>query len=143
MTDPSATTFGKYKVVRLLGRGGMATVYEARDPDLDRRVAIKVVHPHLAFEAGFRERFHAEARLVALLRHPNIIQVYDFDASSAQAFMVMEFLEGGTLRDRIQVSQAIGQSMMPLDQCAQLIDSLASGLDYAHDHGAIHRDIKP
>ena len=143
MTEPSATAFGKYTVARLLGRGGMATVYEANDPDLGRRVAIKVVHPHLAFEAGFRERFQAEARLVASLRHPNIVQVYDFDATGAQTFMVMEFLEGGTLRDRIEVSNAIGQSVMPFEQCAALMESLGSALDYAHDKGAIHRDIKP
>lgn len=135
-------SFGKYITTRVLGRGGMATVYEARDPMLDRRVAIKVIHPHLASETGFGERFRREARLVASLRHPHIVQLYDYDVENGQPFMVMESLDGGSLKDRLAGLRAQGETM-PLDEIERVLSALASALDYAHVRGAIHRDIKP
>ncbi len=136
------TTFGKYTVIRSLGSGGMAAVYEAADELLERRVAIKVIHPHLAQESGFADRFRQEARLVAALRHPHIVRLYDFDIFNDQPFMVMEYLEGGTLKDRLAEQLRQGQ-LAELGLVAQNIISLAEGLDYAHTHGAVHRDIKP
>jgi serine/threonine protein kinase len=138
----AAQTFGKYIVTRRLGRGGMAEVYCARHPTLDREVAIKVIHPHLASEAGFTDRFCREAKLVASLRHPHVVQLYDFDVVNDQPFMVMEYLEGGTLKARLMQNHARGTTM-PLDQVARYLNAIASALDYAHAHGAVHRDIKP
>src|SRR3989304_2621751 len=104
-------SFGKYTVVGPLGRGGMASVYEARDALLDRRVAIKVTHPPLAEDASFADRFRQEARLVAGLRHPNIVRLFDFDVLDGQPFMVMEYLEGGTLKDKLAGLRAHSQRM--------------------------------
>ncbi len=131
---------GKYKVVRRLGRGGMAEVYEARDPILDRPVAIKLILPGLGAEAGFADRFRREAKVVAGLRHTHIVQLFDFDFSGEQPFMVMEYLDGGTLKDRLDQHRAHG---MPMPLLERYFKAVASALDYAHERDAIHRDIKP
>jgi serine/threonine-protein kinase len=120
----------------------MAMVYEAIDQVLERRVAIKVIHPHLITKSQFAERFHQEARLVASLRHPHIVRLYDFDIQDEQPYMVMEFLEGGTLKDKIAELRSHRQ-LMPLGEVHRLVDSLSRALDYAHSRGAVHRDIKP
>jgi len=135
-------SFGKYQVIRKLGQGGMASVYEARDTLIDRQVAIKVVHPHLAREESFAKRFLQEAKLVAALRHQNIVQLYDFDIYDDQPYMVMEYLEGGTLKERVAALRAKGEHL-PLGITNQIIRVLAGALDYAHEHEAVHRDIKP
>src|SRR5688500_14691869 len=133
---------GEYAVRRLLGRGGMGEVWEGYDPDLSRRVAIKVILPHLASDSAFGERLRREAKLVAALRQPNIVQLYDFDMVDGQAIMVMEYLAGGTLRDRLARYQNAGQQM-PLAAAADLLEAVGAGLDYAHHRGAIHCDLKP
>ncbi len=120
----------------------MATVYAAQEPILDRLVAIKVIHPHLADEVGFADRFRQEARLVAGLRHSNIIKLHDFDILDGQHFMVMEYLEGGTLQARLKTSRQRNE-LIPLGEAARLLAEIGSALDYAHQRGAIHRDIKP
>lgn len=135
-------TFGRYIVTKRLGRGGMAEVYQARDPVLDRRVAVKVIHPHLGVEEGFGERFRREARLVASLRHPYIVQLHDFGVADDQPFMVMEYLEGGTLKERLEQYRG-GGGTMPLAEIVRLLQRMADALDYAHAQGAVHRDIKP
>ena len=135
-------TFGKYIVSQRLGQGGMAAVYLARDPVLERAVAIKVILPHLAAEEGFVARFLSEAKLIASLRHPHLVQLYDFAVEKDQPYMVMEYLDGGTLKARI-ASLASSGSTMVLGDIARWLDALASALDYAHGQGAIHRDIKP
>jgi hypothetical protein len=134
--------FGKYVVVEVIGRGGMADVYRARHPTLARDVAIKAIHPHLATEPGFQERFVHEARLVAGLRHPGIVQVYDFDAVGGRPYMVMEFIDGGTLKDRLARIRA-ERGAMTLDETVHFLVPIADALDYAHAHGAVHRDLKP
>lgn len=141
-THPEKRTFGKYIVTRSLGRGGMADVYLAQDPVLDRQVAIKVILPHLAGEEGFDARFLREAKLIASLRHPHIVQIFDFAVLDEQPFMVMEFLAGETLKSRLSSLRSLGE-WMALDDAAHLLDSLAAALDYAHAQGAIHRDVKP
>ncbi|MBI5653155.1 MAG: tetratricopeptide repeat protein [Chloroflexi bacterium] len=134
----STQSFGKYVVTKSLGKGGMAEVFLARDPLLERNVAIKVIHPHLATDPGFGERFRREAKLVASLRHAHIVQLYDFDIQNDQPFMVMEFLDAGTLKDRFAKTRA-----MPFAEIAHILDAIASALDFAHARGAVHRDVKP
>lgn len=138
----STLTFGKYIVTKTLGRGGMAEVYLARDPVLERYVAIKVIYPHLAADPGFEERFRREAKLVAALRHAHIVQLHDFDVAANQPFMVMEYLGGGSLKDRLAALRGRGTTM-PLAEIAHILEPIASALDYAHAHGTIHRDVKP
>ena len=138
----AAQTFGKYIVTRRLGRGGMAEVYLARDPVLERNVAIKVIYPHLSADPGFGERFCREAKVVASLRHAHIVSLYDFDVLNDQPFMVLEYLSGGTLKDRLAALHKQGK-MMSLAEIARILDPLANALDYAHARGAVHRDVKP
>lgn len=135
-------SFGKYSVTQQLGRGGMAEVYQAYDPILERQVAIKVILPHLTAEADFAARFLREARLVASLRHPHIVQLFDFAVLDDQPYMVMEYLAGGTLQTQLRSLRARGATM-PLPDIVHLLEALASALGYAHELGAIHRDIKP
>ena len=144
-TPPSnlvGTTLGKYKLTALLGAGGMAEVYRATQTGLERTVAIKVMLPHLAREEGFKERFEREAKAVASLRHPNIVQIHDFDTDRGWYYMVMEYVGGGTLTERLLSLHSRGQSM-PLSEIARLVKAIGSALDYAHQVGMVHRDIKP
>ncbi len=135
-------TIGRYRIVEHLGRGGMAEVYKAYQPNLDRYVAIKMMHAFLADEKEFLTRFEREAKVVATLRHPNIVQVYDFDVESGVSYMVMEFISGETLKSRMQDLEAQGQ-WVALDDAVRVILSLGSALKYAHERGMVHRDVKP
>jgi serine/threonine protein kinase len=135
-------TFGKYRILEPLGRGGMAQVYRAYHPQLDRYVAVKVLRSDLVEEVEFLARFRREAQSVANLRHPNIVQVYDFDMAFDYYFMVMELLEGDTLKVRLNEYRARGQRM-PLAEMMRVILDILEGLAYAHSEGIIHRDIKP
>lgn len=139
--------FGRYEAVERLGRGGMAEVYKAYQASLDRYVAIKVMHPFLADDREFRERFEREARNVARLRHPNIVQVYDYDSVPSEEspndlnhFMVMELIEGMTLKDYLQRPDLEG---LPLEEVLDIMHQAMSALAYAHGQGMIHRDLKP
>ena len=129
-------TLGPYRVMERIGRGGMAAVYRAYHPALDRHVAVKVLPDFFADEASYRERFQQEARSVARLKHPNILEVYDFGYDDGTAYLVLELVEGGTLADRV------GRPM-ELQAVVPLIEKLAGALDHAHEHGVLHRDIKP
>src|SRR5437867_1778803 len=111
MITSSEQNIGRYQILSLLGRGGMADVYRAHDPQLDRDVAVKLIHPQFADEEGFAERFSREARAVARLRHPNIIQVFDFDLSDGRAYMVMELAAGQSLKDRLKTLHDAGAQM--------------------------------
>lgn len=142
MADLTGVNLGKYRITERLGRGGMAEVYKAYHPRLDRYVAIKVLHSFLAGGEGFLERFEREARAVASLRHPNIVLVHDFDMQDDTYFMVMEYVDGITLKDKIEQLSARGE-YMPVDQVISLFQQVTSALDYAHNKGLIHRDIKP
>lgn len=137
-------TLGKYRIIEHLGRGSMAEVYKAYQPGLDRYVAIKVLHSFLATEADFLTRFQREAKVAAMLRHPNIIQVYDFDYSKEDDayYMVIEFIEGPTLKERLQELAAKGERM-PLEEAVSIVIAITNALDYAHQHGMVHRDVKP
>lgn len=135
-------TLGKYLVFESLGRGGMAQVYRAYHPQLDRYVAIKVLRPDLVDDETFLARFQREARAVAALRHPNIVQVYDFDVYEETYYMVMELLEGDTLKTWLHAYRSRGERM-PIAEAVRIVLDILSGLAYAHSQGMIHRDIKP
>jgi cyclic di-GMP phosphodiesterase len=127
---------GAYRVMERIGRGGMATVYRAYHPALDRYVAIKVLPDFFADDPSYRERFQQEARSVARLKHPNILEVFDFGYEDGSAYLVLELVAGGTLADRVG-------KPMELREVIQLLEPVASALDHAHAHGILHRDIKP
>ncbi|NDJ33962.1 MAG: protein kinase [Chloroflexi bacterium] len=135
---------GRYEIIDRVGRGGMAEVYKARQTSLDRFVAIKVLHPFLGEDPEFKNRFEREARNVAQLRHPNIVQVYDFDFDPQRElyYMVMEFIDGQTLRTRLLGLDA-SKKIMSIPEAIKITRDLAHALAYAHDRGMIHRDIKP
>ncbi|MCP4541766.1 MAG: protein kinase [Chloroflexi bacterium] len=135
---PSGTRLGTYEVLELLARGGMAEVYKGRHPRLDRTVAIKILSTSLAAEADFRQRFEREAQAVAALRHPNIVQVFDFGDVEGTYYMVMEFIDGVDLSGYVRETGQI-----PLEQVLPLLQDIANALDYAHAEGVIHRDVKP
>jgi serine/threonine protein kinase len=135
-------TLGKYRILEPLGRGGMAQVYRAYHPQLNRYVAIKVLRSDLVEEAEFLGRFRREAQSVASLRHPNIVQVYDFDVEFDYYYMVMELLEGDTLKVRLNEYRARGERM-PLGEILRVTLDILEGLAYAHSEGIVHRDIKP
>jgi serine/threonine protein kinase/WD40 repeat protein len=144
---PSLTWVGKtighrYQIDALLGQGGMSAVYRAIDPNLRRTVAIKLIHPHLSTDPNFVHRFKEEAAAVARLRHPNIVQVHDFDVDDETYYMVMEHLAGETLQARLERLNATGR-LMPFDEAIHLCSQLCDALGYAHDHDLVHRDIKP
>jgi serine/threonine protein kinase len=135
---------GKYEVTERLGRGGMAEVYRAYHASLDRFVAIKVLHAFLADDPEFKNRFEKEARNIAKLKHPNIVQVYDFDydAESESYYMVMELVEGLTLKDLL--FKMAEQGRLPtLREAVRFVKEVASALAYAHSQSMVHRDVKP
>lgn len=136
MTVHEGMTLGAYRVMERIGRGGMATVYRAYHPALDRYVAIKVLPEFFAEDLSYRERFQQEARSVARLKHPNILEVFDFGYEEGIAYLVLELVEGGTLADRVG-------SPMDLREVIHLLEPVAGALDHAHAHGILHRDIKP
>ena len=126
-----------YEITEEIGAGGMATVYRAYQPSMDRHVAIKVIRSSILHDSGLRERFQREARLIARLEHPHLLPVYDFDGESDPPYIVMRYLEGGTLK---QVEQRGG---IPRDEILHVLRQLAGALDYAHRQGVVHRDLKP
>ncbi len=128
---------GRYKVKSVLGQGGMATVYHAYDPNFERDVAIKVLTVTLQSDAQFRARFDREAKTIAQLEHPAIVPVYDFGEQDGQPYIVMRYMSGGTLADRLK------NGALTLEETSQIIARLAPALDAAHARGIVHRDIKP
>ena len=124
MTISPGENVGPYRVVEQLGSGGMATVYKGYQPSLDRYVAIKVMHPMFKGNPQFFERFKREARIVAKLEHPNIIPIHDFNEHKGEAYLVMRYVEGDTLKPHME-----GQPM-PSDEVLRVIDhEIAAGLD--------------
>jgi len=141
-TSLEGHTFGKYRVLEPLGRGGMARVYRAFHPQLERYVAIKVMRADLADDEEFLARFRREAKAVAGLRHANIVQVFDFDVQDDIYYMVMELLEGDTLKTRLNDYRVRGEQM-PWGEMMRILLDVLDGLAYAHSEAMIHRDIKP
>jgi len=129
---------GRYQIRSRIARGGMATVYLATDLRLERRVAVKVMHGHLADDAAFRERFIREARSAARLAHPNVVAVFDQGEDSEMAYLVMEYLPGITLRELLQEHR-----VLTTEQTLDIIEAVLGGLSAAHRAGIVHRDLKP
>ena len=129
-------TLGRYQLLKELGRGGFATVYQGYDAGLERYVALKVLHPELTRDEVALRRFQREATAVARMRHVNIIIVYEFGEADGSAYIVMEYVEGDTLK--AQLGKAL-----PLAETQRIVCDVASALEYAHSRGVIHRDIKP
>jgi len=128
---------GNYEVIKLIGKGGMAGVYEALQPSMNRTVAIKVMAQALSVDESFIQRFKNEAQLIAHLEHAHILPVYDFGEQDGTLYIVMRYLDAGTLEDRI------GEKGMLVKEAVSLFSQLASALDYAHSKGVVHRDLKP
>ena len=137
MTLTAGTKLGPYEIQSALGAGGMGEVYRARDTRLDRIVAVKVLAPQLAADPQFRERFDREGRAISALDHPNICALYDVGEQDGTAFLVMQYLEGETLAERLQ------RGPLPLNEALTVATQVADALDKAHRAGFTHRDLKP
>jgi serine/threonine-protein kinase len=137
MSQLSGTRLGPYEIIAAIGAGGMGEVYKARDTRLDRAVAIKVLPDSLASDPEFRERFDREARTISQLTHPHICTLYDVGEAAGTAFLVMEYLEGETLEQRLRTRA------LPLDEALQIAIQIADALSVAHHRGIVHRDLKP
>ena len=137
MTLQPGTRLGAYEIQALAGSGGMGEVYRARDTRLDRIVAIKVLQGHLAVSPETRQRFDREARIVSSLNHPNICTLYDVGHQDGMDYLVMEYLEGESLADRL------ARGALPLPELLQIAVQVADALDRAHRQGLVHRDLKP
>ena len=135
-------TLDRYKIISLLGEGGMGAVLKAHDVTLQRDVAIKIMHPHFARRSDFQERFLQEARTAARLDHPGIVKVYDFGRQKNYLYIVMEFLRGANLRQMLQDLRT-EKKWVVLPEALQIIRQVALALAYAHNLGVLHRDIKP
>ncbi len=132
----------RYVIEELLGQGGMSAVYKAMDPNLKRVVAIKMIHAHLSSDPDFVQRFEEEASGVAQLRHPRIIQVYDFNQDEGVYYMVLEFVPGENLQDHLKRLNDDGRKL-PISNAIEYMIDVCDAVDYAHRRGMIHRDIKP
>lgn len=140
--DGEPRTIGKYQIIGTIGRGSMGVVYKAKDPEIGRLVAIKVLRTRTGATAftseGARERFMIEARSAGNLRHPNIVTIFEVHAEGDTPYIVMDFLEGEVLEGYIH-----GEGRLPPAQVIKILEKVADGLDYAHSKGVIHKDIKP
>ena len=132
-----AKLFPQLEVLEFVGKGGMGAVYKARQPNLDRFVALKILPPAAAGDPGFAERFNREARALARLNHPNIVAVHDFGQAGALHYLVMEFVDGGNLR---QIERA---GRLAPEQALAIVPQICEALQFAHNEGIVHRDIKP
>lgn len=139
LPDPArlAEYFPQLEILELLGQGGMGAVYQARQPGLDRLVALKILPPQAGRDPGFAERFNREARALAKLSHPNIVAVYDFGQTHGLHYLIMEYVDGPNLR---QIERA---RKLSTRQALQIIPQICEALQFAHDEGVVHRDIKP
>ncbi len=128
---------GPYQIVSAIGDGGMGEVYKARDTRLDRTVAIKVLPEHVAADPDLKQRFEREAKTISSLNHPHICTLHDIGSQDGIDFLVMEYLEGDTLAQRLE------RGALPLDQALTVAIEIADALDKAHRQGITHRDLKP
>ena len=136
MTLQPGSHVGTYEVIEKIGAGGMGAVYKGYQAALGRYVAIKVLPPQTAGDPAFAERFAQEAKAIGKLRHPNIVTAFDFAHDGDVAYLVSEFIDGGTLADQLGTP-------LPIDYTIQILTPIAAALDYAHARGIVHRDIKP
>src|ERR1700722_13137936 len=132
-----AAKFPQLEILELIGQGGMGAVYKARQKQLDRIVALKILPPNISSDATFAERFTREARALAKLNHPNIVTLYEFGETSGQFYFLMEFVDGVNLR------QLLNNSRLSAREALAIVPQICDALQFAHDHGIVHRDIKP
>src|SRR5678816_4082042 len=137
VTQLNSALTGRYEIEREIGAGGMATVYLARDVKHDRRVALKLLNPELGAVLGV-ERFLGEIKVTANLQHPNLLPLFDSGAADGLLFYVMPYVEGESLRARLE-----REKQLPIDEALRMGLAVANALDYAHSHGVVHRDLKP
>ena len=137
MEDLTGQQFGPYRITAPLGEGGMAAVYKAYQPSVDRDVAIKVLPQHFAKDQQFVQRFEREAKVLAKLQHPNILPVHDYGQSNGYTYIVMPLIEGGDL------SELMHSKKLPVAEIERIVSQVGDALDYAHAQGVVHRDIKP
>ena len=137
MEDLTGKQLGAYQLIAPLGEGGMAVVYKAYQPSMERYVALKILPKHFAAEPDFVRRFKQEAKIIASLEHPNILPVHDYGEADGYTYIVMRYVEGKTLADLLQ-----GRPL-PLPQICEIVTKVASALNYAHSRGVVHRDVKP
>ena len=142
MEELIGTTLNRYKLTALLGQGGMGAVFKAYDLTLQREVAVKIMHPHIASQPDFQERFLQEARTAARLNHPGIVEVHDFGQDHSLLYIVMEFIPGSNLGQMLHDLRA-EQKWILMNESIELVRQVALTLAYAHSHGVLHRDIKP
>ncbi|MEE8568680.1 MAG: protein kinase [Anaerolineales bacterium] len=128
---------GPYRIIEQMGQGGMATVFKAYHAALDRYVAIKALHPAMMEDPGFLARFQREARVVALLDHPNIVPIFDYAEHGGRPYLVMKFIDGETLKARL------ARSPLSNEEALRIVEALGQALTYAHERGILHRDVKP
>src|SRR5688500_12568696 len=133
----SGTHLGPYKVVAMLGAGGMGEVYRARDTKLERTVALKVLPDSFASDRERLARFRREARTLASLNHPHIAAIYGVEETEAITALVLEFVEGPTLAERLK------RGALPVDEAVGIATGIATALEAAHERGIVHRDLKP
>ncbi len=138
MANLIGQTLGQYEITAFLGRGGMATVYRARQASINRDVAIKVIKPDLIESEEFKVRFTREAQVIAAMSHPHILKVFDYGQHGDLVYLVMELLSGGSLADLLR-----GGGKLSLNEATRLLDQIAGALDYAHRRAIVHRDLKP
>lgn len=137
LMDWVGDSLGRYRIDRMVGRGGMGLVFRAHDPELQRVVALKVLYPHLVTDASLVERFRLEARIAANLRHPNIVAIYDVGQEAGRHFLVMEYLDGKPL------STLVGENgALPVQDVLDITAQIAAALDHIHQRGLVHRDVK-
>src|SRR3989338_10105698 len=137
MPDLAGQTLGQYRILEQIGLGGMPTIFKAYQPGMERLVALKVLPQHYAANPKFVQRFEQEARLIAKLEHRNILPVYDFGSHDGTTYLVMRYLQAGTVKD------ILGHGALPLPDAARVLSDIAAALDYAHAQGIVHRDVKP
>ena len=135
-------SFAGYRVTEFVARGGMGVVFKGIQESLNRPVAIKFLYPHLSTDDSFRSRFEREARSSAALSHPNIVRVLDFGQESGLHYMVLDFVDGESLRDYLARLHRDGLSLRT-DRAIRILEQISSALDYAHEQGFVHRDVKP
>ncbi len=138
MEDLAGKQLGPYQIIAPLGEGGMAAVYKAFQPSMERYVALKILPRHFANDPEFVGRFKQEARVIANLQHPHILPVHDFGEADGYTYLTMRFIQGGTLSDWLKE-----RVPLPMDKIRRVISQVGGALDYAHAQGVIHRDIKP
>ena len=137
MDDLTGRSFNQYQIVTPIGKGGMAAVYKAYQPEIDRHVAVKVLPRQFAKDEQFVKRFQLEAKALAKLQHPHILPIYDYGMAEGYIYLVMPYIAGGDL------SSLMTSQKLSLDYIVQLISEVGDALDYAHGQGIVHRDVKP